>query len=85
LVSHNDVISFSSHDGELVISGSEDHYVYMWRAQHRIASARKDKNDFYESFSGETSENHHYCRPTITDKNIVYDRLKSLCREICHI
>ncbi|CAB4024963.1 WD repeat-containing 44 [Paramuricea clavata] len=40
-----------SHDGELVISGSEDHYVYMWRAQHRIASTRKDKNDFYESFS----------------------------------
>ena len=46
---------FFSHDGELVISGSEDHYVYMWRAQHRIASARKDKNDFYESFSGKTT------------------------------
>ena len=44
---------FLSHDGELVISGSEDHYVYMWRAQHRIASARKDRNDFYEGFSGE--------------------------------
>ncbi|XP_046854421.1 WD repeat-containing protein 44-like isoform X2 [Xenia sp. Carnegie-2017] len=40
-----------SHDSELVVCGSEDHYVYIWRANHRISTARKDRNDFYEGFS----------------------------------
>lgn len=40
-----------SHDGQYVISGSEDHFVYIWRTQHGIQSARRDKNEFYESFS----------------------------------
>lgn len=40
-----------SHDGQYVISGSEDHFVYIWRTQHGFPSSRRDKNEFYESFS----------------------------------
>ncbi|KAJ7382027.1 WD repeat-containing protein 44 [Desmophyllum pertusum] len=40
-----------SHDGQYVICGSEDHFVYIWRTQHGIPSSRRDKNEFYESFS----------------------------------
>lgn len=46
---------YCSHDGQYVISGSEDHFVYIWRTQHGIPSSRRDKNEFYESFSGKTS------------------------------
>lgn len=40
-----------SHDGQYVISGSEDHFVYIWRTQHGFPSSRRDKNEFYLSFS----------------------------------
>ncbi|XP_031553954.1 WD repeat-containing protein 44-like [Actinia tenebrosa] len=40
-----------SHDGQYLICGSEDHFAYIWRTQHGIPSARRDKNEFYESFS----------------------------------
>lgn len=40
-----------SHDGQYVICGSEDHFVYIWRTQHGFPSSRRDKNEFYESFS----------------------------------
>ncbi|EDO34060.1 predicted protein, partial [Nematostella vectensis] len=40
-----------SHDGQYLICGSEDHFVYIWRTQHGIPSSRRDKNEFYESFS----------------------------------
>ena len=43
---------FYSHDGQYVICGSEDHFVYIWRTQHGFPSSRRDKNEFYESFSG---------------------------------
>ena len=42
----------SSHDGQYIVCGSEDHFVYIWRTQHGIASSRRDKNDYFESFSG---------------------------------
>ena len=50
-VTHRSPILFS-HDGSYLICGSEDRFVYVWRTQHGIASARRDKNEFYESFSG---------------------------------
>lgn len=48
-------ICFCSHDGQYVISGSEDHFVYIWRTQHGFPSSRRDKNEFYLSFSGKIS------------------------------
>ncbi|XP_020904017.1 WD repeat-containing protein 44 isoform X2 [Exaiptasia diaphana] len=44
-----------SHDGQYLICGSEDHFAYIWRTQHGIPSARRDKNEFYESFSAHTA------------------------------
>ena len=51
---------YFSHDGQYVISGSEDHFVYIWRTQHGIQSARRDKNEFYESFSGKATSKSNF-------------------------
>lgn len=50
-----DLLLLCSHDGQYVICGSEDHFVYIWRTQHGIPSSRRDKNEFYESFSGKAT------------------------------
>jgi len=42
-----------SRDGQYIISGSEDNYVYIWRTHHdvgKLSSARRDRNEYYESF-----------------------------------
>ena len=43
-----------SRDGLNIISGSEDHYIYVWKTHHdvnKLTSVRRDRNEFYESFS----------------------------------
>lgn len=40
-----------SHDGKLVLCGSEDKFVHIWRTNHEVPNARKDRNEYYESFS----------------------------------
>lgn len=38
--------------GKYVISGSEDHFIYIWKTQHefyKFSSARRDRNDYYEA------------------------------------
>ena len=44
-----------SRDGQYIIGGSEDNYVYIWKTHHdvsKLSSARRDRNEYYESFSG---------------------------------
>ena len=37
--------------------------MYIWRTQHGIPSSRRDKNEFYESFSGKAKNSELiYCR-----------------------
>ena len=41
--------------GKYVISGSEDHFIYLWKTQHefyKFSSARRDRNDYYEAVKG---------------------------------
>ena len=41
--------------GKYVISGSEDHFIYIWKTQHefyKFSSARRDRNDYYEAVKG---------------------------------
>ena len=49
----------SSHDGRLIICGSEDHYSYMWKTYHEFSKfssgLRRDRNDYYERFKGKKS------------------------------
>ena len=45
-----------SRDGQYIIGGSEDNYIYIWKTHHdvsKLSSARRDRNEYYESFSGE--------------------------------
>lgn len=45
-----------SRDGQYVITGSEDNYIYIWKTHldlSKLSSARRDRNEFYESFTGE--------------------------------
>ena len=47
-----------SHDGQYIISGSEDQSVYIWRTQHefyKFSSARRDRSDYWESVKGSTN------------------------------
>jgi len=47
-----------SRDGQYIISGSEDNYVYIWRTHHdvgKLSSARRDRNEYYESFSAHSA------------------------------
>ena len=44
-----------SRDGQYIIGGSEDNYIYIWKTHHdvsKLSSARRDRNEYYESFSG---------------------------------
>lgn len=43
-----------SRDGQYIISGSEDNFIYLWKTHldvNKLSSARRDRNEFYESFS----------------------------------
>ena len=43
-----------------MISGSEDHFIYLWKTQHefyKFSSARRDRNDYYEAVKGNELEN----------------------------
>ncbi|XP_066933160.1 WD repeat-containing protein 44-like [Clytia hemisphaerica] len=40
-----------SNDGKLILCGSEDKFVHIWRTNHDVPNARKDRNEYYESFS----------------------------------
>ena len=44
-----------SRDGQYIISGSEDNYVYVWKTHIDTLKmpSRRDRNEFYESFSCE--------------------------------
>lgn len=58
----------SSRDGQYIISGSEDNFVYVWQTHHdvsKLSSARRDRNEFYESFSCESFSTLrlHCCHP----------------------
>jgi len=44
-------LSFSN-DGKLILCGSEDKFVHIWRTNHDVPNTRKDRNEYYESFSG---------------------------------
>lgn len=49
------VYSSYSRDGQYIICGSEDNYIYIWKTHHdysKLSSARRDRNDYFESFSG---------------------------------
>ncbi|KAG1678566.1 WD repeat-containing protein 44 [Nymphon striatum] len=40
-----------SHDGKYIISGSENHNIYIWKLNHdcaKFSSARRDRNDYWE-------------------------------------
>ena len=44
-----------SRDGQYILCGSEDNYIYVWKTYHdygKLSSARRDRNDCYESFTG---------------------------------
>ena len=48
-----------SRDGLSIISGSEDNFIYVWKTHHdvsKLSSARRDRNEFYESFTSEQWE-----------------------------
>ena len=50
-----------SREGEYIICGSEDNYIYIWKTHHdfnKLSSARRDRNDYYESFTGEYIDLH---------------------------
>ena len=50
-------VAVCSHDGQYIISGSEDQCVYVWRTQHdfyKFSSARRDRSDYWESVKGQT-------------------------------
>lgn len=43
-----------SRDGQYIISGSEDNFIYLWKTHldvSKLSSSRRDRNEFYESFS----------------------------------
>ena len=42
-----------SRDGQYIISGSEDNFVYVWKTHIDMSKmpSRRDRNEFYESFS----------------------------------
>jgi len=40
-----------NNDGSLILCGSEDKFVHIWNTQHDIPNVRKDRNEYYESFS----------------------------------
>ena len=43
-----------SRDGQYIISGSEDNFIYLWKTHldlSKLSSGRKDRNEFYEAFS----------------------------------
>lgn len=47
-----------SRDGQYIISGSEDNFVYIWQTHidvSKFSSARRDRNEFYESFSAHSA------------------------------
>ena len=53
-----------SRDGRYIISGSEDKFIYIWKTHldaSKLSSARRDRNEFYECFSGETHEETNGC------------------------
>uniref|UniRef100_T2MCM9 WD repeat-containing protein 44 n=1 Tax=Hydra vulgaris TaxID=6087 RepID=T2MCM9_HYDVU len=39
-----------SNDGKLILCGSEDKYVHIWKTNHDVPNVRKDRNEYYESF-----------------------------------
>ena len=50
-----DLLPYScSRDGQYIISGSEDKYIYIWRTHNdviKLPSTRRDRSELYESFS----------------------------------
>lgn len=40
-----------SHDGKMILCGSEDKFVYIWQTHHDVANVRNDRNEYYECFS----------------------------------
>ena len=81
-----------SRDGQYIIGGSEDNYVYIWKTHHdvsKLSSARRDRNEYYESFSGEFISNVLHITPHYTC-NYRYDTgMSSKCTkgflEECHL
>ena len=86
-----------SQDGQYIIGGSEDNYVYIWKTHHdvsKLSSARRDRNEYYESFSGEFISivlhitPHYTCIPGVVC-NYRYDTGMNKCTkgflEECHI
>ena len=46
-----------SRDGLSIVCGSEDHFIYVWKTHHdvnKLSSVRRDRNEFYESFTSKT-------------------------------
>lgn len=47
-----------SREGEYIVCGSEDNYIYVWKTHHDfniLSSVRRDRNDYYESFSAHSA------------------------------
>ncbi len=58
LNSNSQIKATFSRDGQYIISGSEDNFIYIWKTHqdlNKLSSTRRDRNEFYESFSGKAT------------------------------
>ena len=76
-----------SQDGQYILCGSEDNYIYVWKTYHdygKLSSARRDRNDCYESFTGNL-ELRPLTTPTILYGKAFYSMLQSISHAFKHI